>query len=125
MVYSRKKHTRHKKNRVRGRGRGHSHGHRTVRRGNTNKDNLQRNNFYLWANQKWLKEVPKTLPKELRYIRPLDNFKLIQDEMYKNVITMYHDYVKEHSKSAGSSGSGGVAHQMKNIYTSFLNLNPL
>ena len=126
MVYSRKKHTRHKKNRVRGHGRGHGHGHshRTVRRGNTNKDNLQRNNFYLWANQKWLKEVPKTLPKELRYIRPLDNFKLIQDEMYKNVITMYHDYVKEHSKSAGSSGSGGVAHQMKNIYTSFLNLNP-
>ena len=104
MVYSRKKHTRHKKNRVRGHGRGHGHGHshshRTVRRGNTNKDNLQRNNFYLWANQKWLKEVPRTLPKELRYIRPLDNFKLIQDEMYKNVITMYHDYVKEHSKSA-------------------------
>ena len=81
---------------------------------------LQRNNFYLWANHKWLKEVPKTLPRELRYIRPLDNFKLIQDEMYKNVIAMYHDYVKGHARG----GHAGIARQMKNIYTSFLNLNP-
>ena len=37
--------------------------------------------------------------------------------MYKNVIEMYHDYVKSH-------GHGAHARQMKNIYTSFLNLNP-
>ena len=100
------------------------HHKRTVRRKKHDtadkKDNIQRNNFYLWANHKWLNEVPKTLPRELRYIRPLDNFKLIQDEMYKNVIAMYHDYVKGHARG----GHAGIARQMKNIYTSFLNLNP-
>ena len=120
MVSSIKKHTRHNTNRVSvRRHHGHGHGHsrdRTVRLRHANKtDNLQRNNFYLWANHKWLKEVPKTLPRELRYIHPLDNFKLIQDEMYKNVIAMYHDYIKGH---------GGHGGQMKNMYMSFLNLNP-
>jgi len=127
MVSSAKRRpTRHKKTRT------HISRHgrkRTVRRGkhnnhnnhNNDKEHIQRNNFYLWANHKWLNEVPKTLPRELRYIRPLDNFKLIQDEMYKNVIAMYHDYIKGHSHSRGHAG---VARQMKNIYTSFLNLNP-
>jgi predicted metalloendopeptidase len=124
MVYSAKKHTRHKDTRVSGRRRRntrvHSH-NRTVRRvKRDDKEQIQRNNFYLWANHKWLNEVPKTLPRELRYIRPLDNFKLIQDEMYKNVIAMYHDYVKGH----GHAGHAVIARQMKNIYTSFLNLNP-
>jgi predicted metalloendopeptidase len=126
MVSSiKRRHTRHKKTRISGR----SHGRKiTIRRRKHDKhdtadkkDNIQRNNFYLWANHKWLKEVPKTLPRELRYIRPLDNFKLIQDEMYKNVLAMYHDYVK-----GGGHGHGhaGIARQMKNIYTSFVNLNP-
>lgn len=76
---------------------------------------LRVNNFYLWANRKWLNEVPKTLPRELKYIRPLDNFKLIQDEMYKNVLTMMSEYTRNKSV---------VARQMKNIITSFHNLNP-
>jgi predicted metalloendopeptidase len=89
----------------------------TTRRKNVIQKNLQRNNFYLWANYKWIKDVPKTLPKELRYIRPLDNFKLIQDEMYKNVLSMYHDYTKQHGKH------NEKAHQMHNLYTSFLHLD--
>ena len=115
-----RRHTRYNDSRVSGRRRRSSHSkhNRTVRRGKH--DHIQRNNFYLWANHKWISEVPKTLPRELRYIRPLDNFKLIQDEMYKNVIEMYHDYVKGH----GHGGHGAHARQMKNIYTSFLNLNP-
>lgn len=110
------KHTRRRHN--------HPQTHRTVRRRQqitTHKtDEYQRNNFYLWANNKWINEVPKTLPRELRYIRPLDNFKLIQDEMYKNVITMYRDYVS----SSASSLHNRKARQMKNLYTSFLHLNP-
>jgi predicted metalloendopeptidase len=73
------------------------------------------NNFYLWANRKWLNEVPKTLPRELKYIRPLDNFKLIQDEMYKNVLTMIEEYTRNKTV---------VARQMKNIITSFRDLHP-
>ena len=73
------------------------------------------NNFYLWANLKWLNEVPKTLPKELKYIRPLDNFKLIQDEMYRNVLSMIDDYTRSNTSTA---------HEMKDIITSFRNLNP-
>jgi predicted metalloendopeptidase len=121
MASSRKdrRHTRYNKKH---RSHGHGHGRKqTVRRRKHNKEHIQRNNFYLWANHKWLKEVPKTLPRELRYIRPLDNFKLIQDEMYKNVLTMYRDYIKGHG---GHSGHAVIAKQMKNMYTSFVNLDP-
>ena len=76
---------------------------------------LRVNNFYLWANNKWLKEVPKTLPRELKYIRPLDNFKLIQDEMFRNVLTMVREYTRTNTK---------VGHQMKNIVASFRDLHP-
>ena len=82
-----------------------------------NRDVLRTNNFYLWANQKWLNEVPKTLPKELKYIRPLDNFKLIQDDMYKNVLTMVREYTRTTNDTA-------AARQMKNIFTSFRDLRP-
>lgn len=85
-------------------------------------DELRTNNFYLWANEKWLKEVPKTLPRELKYIRPLDNFKLIQDDMYQNVLTMVRDYTR-----SGSSGTGTTAvlrRQMKHMFASFRDLHP-
>ena len=67
--------------------------HRT-RHAHKKSDTLRTNNFYLWANEKWLKDVPKTLPRELKYIRPLDNFKLIQDDVYKNVLTMVREYTR-------------------------------
>jgi len=78
---------------------------------------LRADNFYLWANQKWLREVPKTLPRELKYIRPLDNFKLIQDEMFKNMLTMIRDYTRSHTDTA-------IVRQMKNVYASFRDLHP-
>jgi hypothetical protein len=91
--------------------------HKHTRR-NTNAKDLRNNNFYLWANQKWLNEVPKTLPRELKYIRPLDNFKLIQDEMYRNTLTMVREYTHD------SKTSNAISHQMKNIAASFRDLHP-
>lgn len=88
--------------------------HRT-RHSRKNGDALRANNFYLWANDKWLKEVPKTLPKELKYIRPLDNFKLIQDDMYQNVLTMVREYTRTNTPAA---------RQMKHIFASFRDLHP-
>jgi len=93
------------------------HRHKHTRRTTKNHDALRANNFYLWANQKWMNEVPKTLPRELKYIRPLDNFKLIQDEMYKNVLTMVRDYTRDNSKSI-------ISQQMKNMAASFRDLHP-
>ena len=43
--------------------------------------------------------------------------------MYKNVLEMYHDYVKGDT-GRGGGGNSVAAREMKNIYTSFLNLNP-
>jgi len=88
--------------------------HKHTYRKPTDKD-LRNTNFYLWANQKWLKEVPKTLPRELKYIRPLDNFKIIQDEMYRNTLTMVREYTRNGS---------AISHQMKNIADSFRDLHP-
>ncbi len=92
--------TRHNRNNIR-----HSRDKHTRR--NTNAKDLRKDNFYLWANQKWLKEVPKTLPRELKYIRPLDNFKLIQDEMYRNTLTMVREYTRD------SKTSDVLSRQMK------------
>ena len=88
--------------------------HKHTYRKPTDKD-LRNTNFYLWANQKWLKEVPKTLPRELKYIRPLDNFKIIQDEMYRNTLTMVREYTRNGS---------AISRQMKNIAASFRDLHP-
>ena len=88
--------------------------HRT-RHTHTRSDALRTNNFYLWANEKWLNEVPKTLPRELKYIRPLDNFKLIQDDMYKNVLTMVREYTRTNAPAA---------QQMKHMFASFRDLHP-
>ena len=92
------------------------HRNKHTHRNNKNTD-LRKNNFYLWANQKWINEVPKTLPRELKYIRPLDTFKLIQDEMYKNVLTMVREYTRDNSKHL-------ISQQMKNIAASFRDLHP-
>jgi predicted metalloendopeptidase len=93
--------------------------HKHTRRRNTNaKEDIRKDNFYLWANQKWLNEVPKTLPRELKYIRPLDNFKLIQDEMYRNTLTMVREYTRD------SKTSDALSRQMKNIAASFRDLHP-
>ena len=104
--------TRYNRNNIR-----HSRDKHTRRR-NTNAKDIRKDNFYLWANQKWLKEVPKTLPRELKYIRPLDNFKLIQDEMYRNTLTMVREYTRD------SKTSDVISRQMKNIVASFRDLHP-
>lgn len=107
------------------RNRSHRHRHRPTQhihkvRHNTHNDDrsLRADNFYLWANKKWLNEVPKTLPRELRYIRPLDNFKLIQDEMYRNTLTMIRDYT--HAPTT----SKVISTEMKHMFTSFRDLHP-
>jgi len=82
---------------------------------------LRTNNFYLWANQKWLNEVPKTLPRELKYIRPLDNFKLIQDEMYQNVLTMVRELTRPGS---ASDVNATLRRQIKCVASSFRHLHP-
>jgi predicted metalloendopeptidase len=95
----------------------HHNRHNYTHKNTKDPDALRVNNFYLWANHKWMKEVPKTLPRELKYIRPLDNFKLIQDEMYKNVLTMVREYMRDNSKHQ-------ISRQMKNIVASFRDLHP-
>ncbi len=111
-------HIKTRRRRRRRHARTHTHAHVDTRRHTHAPDTLRANNFYLWANQKWLKEVPKTLPKELKYIRPLDNFKLIQDEMYKNVITMVREYTRT------TNATAAAAQQMKNMFASFRDLHP-
>jgi predicted metalloendopeptidase len=74
----------------------------------------------MWANYKWIKEVPKTLPKEMRYIRPLDNFSIIQEDTYKNVVSMIHDYIKD---QGGPKKCDGTARQFYNMYRSLVDLN--
>ena len=101
------------------------HSHHTRKSRSRDANYLRTNNFYLWANEKWLNEVPKTLPRELKYIRPLDNFKLIQDEMYKNVLTMVHEFTRSGSGSGSGSGITAILRrQIKCVASSFRHLHP-
>lgn len=114
----------HKKPNTKRRKQTHKHGTRKTHKYTISTQHLEqqnkRDNFYIWANYKWMKEVPKTLPREMKYIRPLDNFALIQDDTYKNVVSMIQDYIKEHG---GVSNCTGATREFSNMYTSLLHLN--
>ena len=70
--------------------------------------------FYGYINYQWLQETnknSKTLEKEDKYFSQIDNFRLIQNKVYKELIYVVENYIKtNHSKQAKC---------IKNIYNSY------
>ena len=70
-------------------------------------------NFYNYVNQK-LKVNQKNVP---TYIIQDDNFRIVQDKVYHQMIDIYKEYIK--------NATSKEAINMKNLYESALSLNPI
>jgi putative endopeptidase len=73
------------------------------------------NDFYSYINYQWLKNI--SLKKKQKYIVQIDNFRLIQDKVYNELHEIVLDYIKTHDNK--------LAKNLKNFYTSVINMNPI
>jgi len=71
------------------------------------------NNFYDYINSTWLKNV--SLKKAQRYITQIDDFRLVQDKVYKELNQIILDYVKSNNNS--------LSHNLKQFYDSVVKMN--
>jgi predicted metalloendopeptidase len=71
------------------------------------------NDFYSYINERWMND--KELPEEQKYIVQIDEFRLVQDKVYRELLEIVKNYVKtEKSKKAA---------EVRNFYHSLLRLN--
>lgn len=71
------------------------------------------NNFYDFINYQWLQDA--TLEQQQKYIVQIDDFRLAQDKVYRDLNTIILDYIK-HNNNA-------LARNLKNYYMSVVNMN--
>jgi putative endopeptidase len=72
------------------------------------------NDFYDFINYQWLKNV--SLEKQQKYIVQIDDFRLAQDKVYRELNQIILDYVKTHHDK--------LARNLKNYYKSVVEMNP-
>ena len=72
------------------------------------------NDFYDYINYQWLKNV--SLEKQQEYIVQIDDFRLAQDKVYRELNHIILDYVKTHNDK--------LAKNLKNYYYSVVEMNP-
>lgn len=77
-------------------------------------DILPNNDFYTYINYEWMKYVSKDLPKNQRYIVQIDNFRLTQDKVYKDLMDIVKNYIKHNDTEK--------ARQIENVYESNIKL---
>ena len=72
------------------------------------------NDFYNYINFQWLKNI--SLEKQQKYIVQVDDFRLTQDKVYKELDKIIVDYFNNNNNS--------LAHNLKNYYNSVIRMNP-
>jgi len=72
------------------------------------------NDFYSYINDKWLKDYQ--LQEDQKYIVQVDNFRITQDKVFRELIEIVKDYMKNKTP---------LAKNMKNYYESIINQNTL
>jgi len=73
------------------------------------------NDYYDYINYNWLKEV--TLEEQQKYIVQIDDFRLTQDKVYRELNTIILDYIKTHNNK--------LAQNLKNFYKSVIKMNSI
>ena len=73
------------------------------------------NDFYDYINYNWLREV--TLEEQQKYIVQIDDFRLTQDKVYRDLNVIILDYIKTHNDK--------LATNLKNFYNSVVNMNSI
>jgi predicted metalloendopeptidase len=76
---------------------------------------LPENNFYRYINNIWLEKT--NLSKNQKYITEIDNYRLVQDNVYKQLNSIILDYIKNNNNY--------LSKQMHNFYLSAINFNPI
>ena len=76
---------------------------------------LPNQNFYNYVNNSWLKET--NLTKTQEYLTQIDNYKLVQDNVYGELHNIIKDYIKNNNNN--------FSKQLHNFYTSCLNFNKI
>ena len=72
------------------------------------------NDFYTWVNYIWL-DKPNLLSKKEKYIVQIDDFRLVQDKVYRQLMQIVKEYIQTNHNEK--------AKQIKNVYEAALKLN--
>jgi putative endopeptidase len=72
------------------------------------------NDFYDYINYQWLKNV--SLEEQQKYIVQIDNFRLSQDKVYRELNEIILEYIKTHNNK--------LSKNLKNFYNSVIVMNP-
>ena len=84
-----------------------------------NVKNIQPNDdFYSYVNDRWISEYELT--NQQKYIIQVDDFRITQDKVYRELIQIIDDYIENHPKNESKK-----ANCIKNAYTSFKGYNTL
>ena len=73
------------------------------------------NDYYLYINDRWIKNIK--LDESQKYIVQIDNFRLTQDKIYKNLVVLVENYLKEHKHSKEPFDVS-----LRNFYNSFFKI---
>lgn len=76
-----------------------------------------RSDYYTYINYKWIQEQNDYLKKEKKYYVQVDNFRIAQDNVYRDLISIAEEFIKE-------APTNKVAKQLSNVYQSFKRLEP-
>jgi len=76
-----------------------------------------RSDYYTYINYKWIQEQNDYLKKEKKYYVQVDNFRIAQDQVYRDLINIAEEFIKE-------APTNKVAKQLSNVYKSFKQLEP-
>jgi len=79
---------------------------------------LPNDDFYTYINYRWLKKTRQQMNNEQNneiYFVQIDDFRVLQDKVYKELIDIVKDYTRTHHTRE--------AKMLKNMYTSLLNLD--
>jgi predicted metalloendopeptidase len=71
--------------------------------------------FYDYINYNWLKEV--SLEEQQKYITQIDDFRLTQDKVYRDLNEIILDYIKNHKNK--------LSKNLKSFYNSVINMNSI
>ena len=77
-----------------------------------------RNDFYTYINYSWLQDTSKSAdkrPKDEKYFVQIDDFRVVQDKVYRELIDLVKNYVKNNNTPKSK--------QLGNIYNSLLYLD--
>ena len=71
------------------------------------------NDFYSYINERWLNE--KELEEDQKYIVQVDSFRLVQDKVYRELLEIVNDYIKNNNNK--------LSKEISNFYKAQLKLN--